>query len=133
MATIALTAQNGRQITAHAGRCRNFLVKRVGDGSIGEWEKRTLEKNETMCGSGDALPAALRDIDILITAGIGPGLQTRLARLGVRVIVTDVLLPDQAIAAWVAGALRPDPHVSLAPRDAGAGCECDCGGGRHEH
>lgn len=131
MATIALTAQNGRQITAHAGRCRNFLVKRVHDGSIGEWEKRTLEKSETMCGSGDALPAALRDIDILITAGIGPGLQARLARLGVRVIVTDVLLPDQAIAAWVAGALLARPVV---PRDASRDCECQCGGDRHhEH
>ena len=37
------------------------------------------------------------DVDILVTAGAGPGLRARLARFGVQVIITDILLPDQAL------------------------------------
>ncbi len=137
MVTIACTTQNRRHITAHAGRCRHFLVKHVNAGVISDWEGRSLGKDETLCTRGDALPPALQDIDILVTAGAGPGLRSRLARHGVQVIITDILLPDQALAAWMAGALRATPVEPVAPAATVPHCTeahaCGCRGGRHSH
>ncbi|MBN8214607.1 MAG: hypothetical protein J0M09_16925 [Xanthomonadales bacterium] len=138
MVTIAFTTQNRRHITSHAGRCRNFMVKQVNRGTIGEWEGRSLGKDETLCARSETLPSALQDVDILITAGAGPGLQARLARFGVQVIITDVLLPDQAIAAWMADALPASqapqrPHAPDAARGCGSHGGCDCRGDGHSH
>lgn len=137
MVTIACTAQNRRHITAHAGRCRHFLVKHVNAGIISDWEGRSLAKDETLCTRGDALPPALQDIDILVTAGAGPGLRSRLARHGVQVIITDILLPDQALAAWMAGALCATPADPVDPAAAAPHCTeahaCGCRGGTHSH
>lgn len=134
MVTIAFTTQNRSQITSHAGRCRHFMVRRLDGGTVGDWEYRSLGREDTLHATADALPAALQDVDILITAGAGPGLVSRLARHGVQVVVTDVLLPEQAIAAWMTGTLPVvAPHESHAGAHA---CDCGrgrCGGASHEH
>lgn len=128
MVTIAFTTQNRRHITSHAGRCRNFMVKHVNRDTISEWEGRSLGKEETLCAGSDALPSVLQDVDILITAGAGPGLQARLARFGVQVIITDVLLPDQAIAAWMADALPASAAQQRPATNDADETRCGCGG-----
>ena len=138
MVTIACTTQNRRHITAHAGRCRHFLIRHVNAGVVSDWEGRSLGKDETLCTGGDALPPALQDIDILVTAGAGPGLRARLARHGVQVVITDILLPDQALAAWMAGTLCATPADPVDPAAAVAPCiaadaGCGCRNGKHSH
>lgn len=140
MVTIACTTQNRRHITAHAGRCRHFLIKHVNAGVISDWEGRSLDKDEVLCGRSDALPPALQGVDVLVTAGAGPGLRARLARFGVQVIITDILLPDQALSAWMAGRLCAEsiePAISVgegtAAHCASADAGCDCRGGKHSH
>lgn len=131
MVTIAFTTQNRSHITSHAGRCRHFMVRRIDGGTVGDWELRSIDRTDTLHAAGDALPAALRDIEVLITAGAGPGLVARMARLGVQVIVTDVLLPEQAIAAWMAGTL---PVSTPAARAGHGGCgHCHCASAPHDH
>ena len=125
MTTIALTTQNRRHVTPHAGRCRHFMVKRVGDGCEGEWESRALAKEQTLFSCAEGLPDALRDVDVIITASAGPGLQARLARHGVQLIITDILLPEQALAAWREGHLEvPLPPPATAPNADGGTCRC---------
>lgn len=130
MVVIACTTQNRRHITAHAGKCRHFMIRRVEDGAIGDWEDRRLERDQTLCGSGAQMPVPLQDVDVLVTAGAGPGLRARLARLGVQVVVTDILLPDQAVAAWLAGTLQAE---APAPASASAHRGCGCGGRDDTH
>lgn len=129
MVTIAFTTQNRSHITSHAGRCRHFMVRRVDGGTVGEWETRTLGKEETLHAVA-GLPPALQDVDVLITAGAGPGLQARMARHGVQLIVTDVLLPDQAIAAWMAGTLPVSEPACTSRRGQGG---CSCGTSADDH
>ncbi len=125
MTTIALTTQNRRHVTPHAGRCRHFMVKRVGDGCEGEWESRVLAKEQTLFSCTEGLPDPIRDVDVIITAGAGPGLQARLARHGVQLIITDILLPEQALAAWREGHLEvPLPPPATAPNADGGTCRC---------
>ncbi|WP_162111074.1 NifB/NifX family molybdenum-iron cluster-binding protein [Pseudoxanthomonas mexicana] len=125
MTTIALTTQNRRHVTPHAGRCRHFMVKRVGDGCEGEWESRALAKEQTLFSCAEGLPDAPRDVDVIITASAGPGLQARLARHGVHLGVTDILLPEQALAAWREGHLEVRPPLpAAASRADGGTCRC---------
>lgn len=133
MTTIALTTQNRRHITPHAGRCRHFMVKQVESGGESDWESRSLDKDHTLFSQTEGLPDALRDVDVLITAGAGPGLQTRLARLGVQLVITDILLPEQALAAWRDGSLVPLPFPVAPTAHGHCDGHCKCGEHGEEH
>ena len=134
MTLIALTTQNRRTITNHAGRCRRFALARVIDGMVQQpVELVELEIEQTLRQGAKDLPAALQGIEVLITAGAGHGMVQNLATHGVQVCVTGLQDPMEALQTWARGQL---PHVLPASLDhgddkgAGSACQCSCQSGK---
>jgi predicted Fe-Mo cluster-binding NifX family protein len=133
---IAVTSQNRRQITGHAGRCRNFWIFDVEDGRVAA---RNLLELPTEASFHDSSPHAahpLDGIDVLIAGGMGTGLQARLARQGIEAVATTETDPDRAVSLWRAHSLvRAAPHAHEHGADHGldhihahaAGRSCDGG------
>ena len=103
---IAVTSQNRKTVTEHAGKCRKFWIYDVRQGQV---TGRTLlelpiEQSFHESPAGQAHP--LDAVDVLITAGIGSGLQQRLQQSGIQSVVTSEEDPDQAVAVFLAGELE---------------------------
>lgn len=129
--TVALTMQNKREITDHAGKCRHFLLVHFDQGKEVErsWVKLSLD--ETFSQWGVPLPPGLQNIDALITRGAGPGLQLRLAAQKVRALITDITDPDLALTMYREGELSapiPSPWSPVVVAKGGCGGH---GCGRH--
>jgi len=105
---IAVTSQNFRTITGHAGKARRFLVYEIGAGaSVREAERLDLPLDMAMHGFDDRQGHPLHGMDVLITGGCGEGFAFRMARQGVRVAVTGETDPETAVHALLAGCLKP--------------------------
>jgi predicted Fe-Mo cluster-binding NifX family protein len=125
MTLLALTTQNRRGISDHAGRCRRFLVTRLdASGQPGPWQSVELEKADTLHEVHSGLPAPLAGVEVLITRGAGPGLARRFARSGVQVLLTAHTEPAAALQAWRAGELTPAPHRAAEGACGHDGCNC---------
>jgi predicted Fe-Mo cluster-binding NifX family protein len=119
---IAVTSQDRKTITAHAGMCRRFWIYTVDDGQqSGARTLLELPKEQSLHESYGAGPHPLDAVDVLIAGGMGSGLADRLARRGIRALVTSETDPDSAVAAFVAGRLE-----TLA-------AQCREGHGHHHH
>ena len=104
---IAVTSQNFRTVTGHAGRARRFIVF---EGEAGtppvEVERWDLEPNMAMHGFDEEASHPLDSVNVVITAGAGEGFVRRLAARGVRVVATDETEPSLAVEAFFAGRVR---------------------------
>lgn len=108
---IAVTCQNRRDITEHAGRCRNFWVFEVDDGQITGRSLLELPKEASFHDSSPHAAHPLDDVNLLIAGGMGEGLQARLARRGIESVITTESDPARAVLLWLAGSLpRAAPH-----------------------
>ena len=128
---IALTSQNRKEVTGHAGQCRNFWIAELDERKVVSRSLVELERTETFHETGDGFPQALQGIDMLISGGMGPGLRQRLAARGIAAIVTTETDVERAIAGVLAGTLTDE----AAAQAAAAGCHdhqhsCGCG---HRH
>ena len=94
---IAVTSQNRKSVTAHAGRCRKFRLFEVEDGCIIRDELLELPKEQSFRESPAGEPHPLDDVDALITGGLGEGLKSRLERKGIQWIVTEEADPEKAL------------------------------------
>ena len=81
---IVITSQNRRHITPHAGKCRKFWKYELKDGKV-------MDKQ-----SGEVLEKLL-PMDMFVTTGMGDRLREKLKNIGVHVIVTDEIDPDNFI------------------------------------
>jgi len=124
---IAVTSQNRKEISQHAGRCRNFRVFEVADGQVTGQSLLELPKEASFHESLPHAPHPLDDLDLLIAGGMGQGLQARLARRGVASLVTSETDPERAVRLWLAGSLPEVCAHSHAP-GSGHDHEGDCGG-----
>lgn len=104
---IAVTSQNFRTITAHAGKCRRFLIlSRNGDGELVEVDRLDLPKDMSMHEfKGRQHP--LFESDVLLTASAGQGFIRRLDQEKTQVICTSETDPYAAASALLDG--RPLP------------------------
>lgn len=111
---IAVTTQNRRSITTHAGRCRRFRIYQITDGQIAGREEREVDQGETFHATdGLSIPPRLQDVQVVISGSMGPRMIQRLEANGVTGLVTDEVDPEQAIAAYLGGTLRvlpPEDH-----------------------
>jgi predicted Fe-Mo cluster-binding NifX family protein len=109
---IAVTSQNRKTITGHAGKCRKFWIYEVEDRTIKGKSLLELPREQSFHEShGAAHP--LDDVNVLICGGMGSGLTQRLRRNGTEGLVTRETDPDQAIAAYLEGRLEvlsPEEH-----------------------
>jgi predicted Fe-Mo cluster-binding NifX family protein len=85
---IAVTSQNFRAITGHAGKSRRFLIYRgEKDGEAREIDRLDLPKEMSMHEFRDS-HHPLDDMDALITGGCSAGFIRRMASRGVQVLAT---------------------------------------------
>ncbi|NGX17589.1 NifB/NifX family molybdenum-iron cluster-binding protein [Wenzhouxiangella sp. XN24] len=104
---VAVTSQNRKEVTEHAGRCRKFWLFDVEAGEIRRREILELAKEDSFHESGGDTPHPLDDIDVLIAGSMGPGLRRRMARKGIAAFVTQEKDLERAVALWAAGGLSP--------------------------
>ena len=110
---IAVTSQNRKTITGHAGKCRKFWIYEVAGGEVRTKYLLELPIEQSFHESNHAAPHPLDSVNVLICGGLGSGLQNRLKQKGLLAVATEETDPDQAVAAWLAGCLvelAPDAH-----------------------
>ncbi|MCK9389245.1 MAG: nitrogen fixation protein [Sulfuritalea sp.] len=104
---IAITSQNFRTVTGHAGRARRFIVFDAdGIAPPREVERLDLDANMAIHGFDHRARHPLDDMDVLITGGAGEGFVRHLAARGVRVVATGESDPLLAVQAFLAGRTR---------------------------
>lgn len=94
---IAVTSQNRKTVTEHAGHCRKFWIYTIEDNLTTDKALLELSKEESFHESEPDSEHPLDGIDVLLTAGTGGGLPHRLERKGIRVLVTGETDPDMAV------------------------------------
>jgi len=115
---IAVTSQNRKDITGHAGKCRKFWLYELEGQQIKNKQLVELPLSQSFhevahATTASAAPHPLDGIQVLIAGGMGQGLQNRLKHKGIQAIATSETQPDQAVAAWLAGTLveiDPESH-----------------------
>jgi len=117
---IAIATDDGQSISAHFGRSRAYAVITVEDGAVVGREIRpkaaphldAAPPHEETSGSHDSRSAHLRhdqmiapvtDCACLIARGMGRGAYDRITSAGIRVILTDLVDPDEAALACANG------------------------------
>ncbi|MFA5530553.1 MAG: NifB/NifX family molybdenum-iron cluster-binding protein [Thiohalomonadaceae bacterium] len=112
MMRIAVTSQNFRTITGHAGKTRRFLVFEAdANGEPVEVERLDLPKElsfHEFAGNG-AHP--IDGMDIIITQSCGFGFTRRLAARGIQVLVTSEDDPVGAVRLVLRGEPLPAPDM----------------------
>lgn len=111
---IAVTSQNFRTITQHAGKTRRFLIyeRDPASGQPHELARLNLPKQMSMHEfQGDNHP--IFEMDYLITGSSGQGFIQRMNREGVEVIITSEQDPLTAVTAVLEGRPLPppEPHI----------------------
>jgi predicted Fe-Mo cluster-binding NifX family protein len=108
---IAVTSQNRKTITEHAGRCRKFYLFVIENNKVINKQLVEFPKEQSFHESDPHAPHPLDDIDVLITGGMGEGLIRRLERKGIHGIVTKEDDPERAVSLYLDGSLAKErPH-----------------------
>ena len=102
---IAVTSQNFRTVTGHAGKTRKFLVFEAdGAGGLAEVDRISLPKENAIHAHPPGAPHPLDEVDFVITSGCGQGFVNKMAARGVRVWISEREDPREAAAellAWL--------------------------------
>jgi predicted Fe-Mo cluster-binding NifX family protein len=105
---IAVTSQNFRTITGHAGKTTHFLVfEASGEAPPREIERLDLPPEMMMHEFRGGVEHPLQRVNALITGGAGDGFVRRLGAWGVAVAITEETDPVAAVQAFVRGDLLP--------------------------
>jgi predicted Fe-Mo cluster-binding NifX family protein len=94
---IAVTSQNFRTVTGHAGKSRRFLVFELKGADIREVDRLDLPMGMSMHDHDSSQPHPLDDTDALITGGCGSGFIAKMASRNIRVFTTDISDPQEAV------------------------------------
>ena len=115
---IAIPTNDGINISAHFGRCREFLIFEAQNGQVKLIETRiNAGCHEHGSGSGDGVAEhhshsgfvdALRDCETVLCGGIGAGAVAALKAGGIPVVLVEADgSAEQIVSAFQSGALRP--------------------------
>jgi predicted Fe-Mo cluster-binding NifX family protein len=109
---IAVTSQNFRTVTPHAGRTRRFLVYRPEPaGEPVEIDRLDLPKEMAMHEFHQNGPHPLDTVDVVIAGSFGDGFARRMAKRGITAVTTDKTDPVDAVRDFLAHSDRlPRPH-----------------------
>lgn len=104
---VAVTSQNFRTITAHAGKARRFLIFDIScPCSPREVERLDLDKDMAFHEfRGDYHP--IDGVKALITGGASEGLRVRMAQRGIELVITGEPDPRQAVIDYTQGVVKP--------------------------
>lgn len=106
---IAVTSQNRKTITGHAGKCRKFWIYQIEEDRVLGRELLELPMEQSFHESGHADAHPLDDVNVLISGGMGQGLRNRLLQQGIQALATSETDPDRAVTAWLQGDLDELP------------------------
>lgn len=106
---IAVTSQNRKTVTGHAGKCRKFWIYEVEGSTVTSKNLLELPIEQSFHESSHAATHPLDEVNVLIAGGMGQGLQFRLKQKGIQALSTAETDPDRAVAAWLAGTLEEVP------------------------
>lgn len=106
---IAVTSQNRKTVTGHAGKCRKFWIYEIDSSLVLHKTLLELPLEQSFHESGHGAPHLLDDVNVLISGGMGQSLQFRLKQKGIQAVATPETDPDRAVAAWLAGELEELP------------------------
>jgi len=106
---IAVTSQNRREVTEHAGRCRKFWIYTVEDKHVSGKELLELPKEQSFHESDPHTPHPLDEVDVLISRSMGQGMIRRLSSKNILGVITDESSPDAAVTAYLEGRLHTQP------------------------
>jgi predicted Fe-Mo cluster-binding NifX family protein len=122
---IAVTSQNFRTVTGHAGRARRFIIfEAQADMPPAEVERLDLPKELAMHEFHGSGAHPLDGVDVILSESFGEGFAQRLAKRGILAVRTPETNPIDAVTAFLSNA---------APK-AAALAECHCShGGHHRH
>ena len=110
---IAITSQNRKTITGHAGKCRKFWIYDVVGRAVVGTKLLELPMEQSLHESHGHEPHALDEINVLISGGMGEGLYLRLRQRGIDALITTETDPSRAVEAYLEGrldTLQPDAH-----------------------
>lgn len=128
---VAVTFQNKKSISNHAGKCRNYLIYTINNSEVESKKILELTINETLHSYFHNETSSKRHIlfesDILLTKGIGNGAIEKLAKNGVACYKIEEDDPDCAIEKLINGTLEAMAPISSAV----SGCNCNCGNKEH--
>ena len=101
---IAVCCQNGREVSAHPGKCTRFLL--VDSGGLAAPQLLLLPAI-AMLRQASLHGHPLAACQVILAAGGGQGLAQRLAAAGITLAQTQDREPLLAVAAWLAGQCQP--------------------------
>jgi len=115
---IAVTAQNRKTISNHAGACRNYFIYTINNDGSYERELLELAKDESLRftfhdDESDNPKNKIFEMDIVLTGGIGQGGVNKLAQRNVIAKVIQETDPDVAIEKYLNRTLEffePENH-----------------------
>lgn len=100
---IAVSSQNFKTVTGHAGRARRFMIFDITLPCDPEETGRLDLPREMAMHEFGGGPHPLDQMDVIITAGAGEGFIRKLSHRGVKVILTDQADPRQAVRDYLFG------------------------------
>jgi predicted Fe-Mo cluster-binding NifX family protein len=122
---IAVTSQNFRTITGHAGKSRRFIVYEAdADGNPTEVDRLDLPMELSLHEyHGEDHPLFELKLNAIVTQGAGQGFLQRMARHGIQVLTTSATDPLTAVTAVFGGQPLPaaTPHTHDHGHDKGHG------------
>ncbi len=104
---IAVTSQNRKSVTAHAGRCRNFWIFDVEDEKITGKQLLELPKEQSFHEAPSQDDHPLDVVDVLLVGGMGSGLASRMARKGITALVISETDPEAAVLEYLRSSPTP--------------------------
>ena len=102
---IAVTSQNRRTITEHAGKCRKFWIYDIEENQVAGKTLLELPIEQSFHESSPHEPHPLDAVQVLIAGSMGSGLNHRLAVKGIAALTTSETDPDRAVVAYLDGSL----------------------------
>ncbi len=129
---IAAVSEDGVTISQHFGRAPFYVIVTVEDGKIVARERRDKMGHAQFAGESHAesthgadprghgfgadaqsrharMAAAIADCQVLLARGMGAGAYQNMEDAGIRPVVTNIASIDEAVQAYLAGAL--EDHV----------------------
>ncbi len=99
---IAVTSQNFKTVTKHAGKTRRFLIYHVDAAQqIEEVDRLDLPKENSLHAYDRSTPHPVTAVDVLITGSCGEHFPKRLQRFDVDVMVTAEEDPLTAVHSYL--------------------------------
>jgi len=127
---IAVTSQNFRTVTNHAGKARRFLVYNIDDnGNIEEGERIDLPKDMSFHELDHDAVHPVDGVDVLISASFGGGFAGKMQKRGITASLTVQDDPLAAVKEYLEkGQVLPAPPEAKSNNGQGCSCSCHCHG-----